>query len=78
MKYFMYFTRFISSELQNERLASVSEYLNKYFTMIYELWTTMYDDECVLDIYMGLVVITDTTEWTFYFNNIVRTKNKDH
>ncbi len=37
----------------------------------------MYDDECVLDVYMGPIVITNTNEWTFYFNNILHTENKD-
>ncbi len=37
----------------------------------------MYDDECVLVVYMGPVVITDTSELMLYFNNILHTKNKD-
>ncbi len=38
----------------------------------------MYDDECVLDVYIGLVVITNTSELMFYFNNISHTKNNEH
>ncbi len=34
-------------------------------------------EECVLDIYMGPEVITNTSEWTLYFNDILHTKNKD-
>ncbi len=37
----------------------------------------MYDDECVLDLYMGPVVITNTSKRIFYFENILHTKNKD-
>ncbi len=39
----------------------------------------MYDGECVLDIYLGPVVITNPSEHTFYLNNIsqLHTKNKD-
>ncbi len=31
----------------------------------------MYDDECVLDVCLGPVVITNTSERMFYFNNIL-------
>ncbi len=38
----------------------------------------MYDDECVLDVYMGPVEITITSVQTFYFNNMLHAKNEDH
>ncbi len=34
-------------------------------------WTMNYDDEWILDVYMGPVVVTNTSEQTFYFSNIL-------
>ncbi len=73
MKYFMQFIQSISPVLQNERHASVTERLNKYWTMNYNVRQQM----CI-DVYMGPVTITNTCDPTFYFNNILHTKNKDH
>ncbi len=58
----------------------MSERLNNYFTMNCKLRTTIYDDEYVLDVYMGPVVITNTSKHerfisTTYYVSKIRTVN---